>query len=306
MRNRLSYFVAMAVLVTACADMSTPSTPSSSSATSAQNSPVPGRDNSSNNNPNPAPNQPGRAELKGIVTGLGGQCPSISFSVSGSPVMTSASTTFADGACSTIKNGDQVEVEGARQANNVVMADRVEKPDANDDDDDNPTAPGQVELKGVIAGLTGQCPSISFSIGGSPVTTSTATKFEDGACSTLKNGDQVEVNGVRQANNVVMADRVDKKNEDKGDDGNDDGDNHQGRDDGHNQGGEVELNGSIAGLGGACPSISFTLSGSTVSTSASTRFDDACGSLKNGDRVEVKGARQSSTQVSASRVEKKK
>jgi hypothetical protein len=37
--------------------------------------------------------------------------------------MTSATTLFDDGAWSTLKNRDQVEVEGVRQANNVVMAD---------------------------------------------------------------------------------------------------------------------------------------------------------------------------------------
>jgi len=61
-----------------------------------------------------------------------------------------------------------------------------------------------------------------------------------------------------------------------------------------------------AGLSGACPSITFSVSGSTVSTSASTRFDDACGSLKNGERVEVRGIRQTNNVVAASRVEKKK
>ena len=53
-------------------------------------------------------------------------------------------------------------------------------------------------------------------------------------------------------------------------------------------------------------SITFSVSGSTVSTSASTRFDDACSSLKNGDRVEVRGVRQTNNVVAASRVEKKK
>jgi hypothetical protein len=233
MRNTLACFVAMAVLVTACADMSTPSTPSSSATTTTQSSPVPGRDNT-NNNPNPAPTPaPGPA----------------------------------------------------------------------------PNQPGRVELKGAIAGLNGQCPSINFTIAGSPVSTRAATAFEDGACATLKNGDQVEVEGARE-NNVLMADRVERKNDDADDDEDDDNgddDNHRGGDDGNRQGGEVELNGAIAGLGGGCPSITFTVTDSTVTTSGSTRFDDgSCSSLKNGDRVEVKGVRQSPTMVAASRVQKKK
>jgi len=296
MRNRLSFLVATTVLVTACADMSTPSTPSSSTTTTTQSSPVPGSSNKGGNN-----NQTGRVELNGIVTGLGGQCPAISFSVSGSPVMTSATTTFDDGACSTIKNGDQLEVEGVKQANNVVMASRVEKKnadDVDDDDDDNPNVPGRVELKGMVAGRTGACPSITFSVGSSTVMTNASTTFDDGTCSTVQNGDQVEVEGVRQANGVVLASRVEKKNQDNDDDEDDDNDNRHG--------GEARLEGTIGGFGGACPSVTFTVSGSTVSTSASTRFDDACGSLKNGDRVEVKGIRQTNNVVAASRVEKKK
>ena len=126
MRNRFSCFAAMAVLVTACADMSTPSTPSSSTTTTTQSSPVPGRDNSNNNpSPAPAPNQPGRVELKGAIAGLGGGCPSITFTVSGSTVTTSASTRFDDGSCSSLKNGDRVEVKGVRQHRTMVAASRV-------------------------------------------------------------------------------------------------------------------------------------------------------------------------------------
>ena len=208
MRNTLSCFVAMAVLVTACADMSTPSTPSSSTTTTTQSSPVPGSSNKGGNN-----NQTGRVELKGIVTGLGGQCPAISFSVSGSPVMTSATTTFDDGACSVLKNGDQVEVEGVRQANNVVTASRVENKNADDDDDndnDDDRHGGEARLEGTIGGFGGACPSVSFTVSGSTVSTSASTRFDD-ACSSLKNGDRVEVRGIRQTNNVVAASRVEKK-----------------------------------------------------------------------------------------------
>jgi len=231
MRNRLSCFVAAALLMTACADMSTPSTPSSSNATTTQSSPVPGRDNSNNNpapNPTPVPN----------------------------PIPTPGSNP-------------------------------------------NPNEPGRVELKGMIAGRTGACPAITFSVGTSTVTTNAATTFDDGACTTLQNGVQVEVEGVRQSNGIVLANRVENKTADDDDD--DDNDNDDDR-----HGGEARLEGSIGGLGGACPAMTFSVSGSTVSTSASTRFDDACGSLKNGDRVEVRGVRQANNAVAASRVEKKK
>ena len=219
MRNRVSFFVAMTVLATACVDMSSPSTPSSSTTTSTQSSPLPGRDNSNNNpgptptpnpnptpGPNPNPNQPGRVELKGIIAGRTGACPSITFSVGTSTVMTNSATTFDDGACSTLQNGVQVEVEGVRQANDVVLASRVENKTPDDDDRHG----GEARLQGSIAGLGGACPSMTFSVSGSTVSTSASTRFDD-ACSSLKNGDRVEVRGVRQTNNVVAASRVEKK-----------------------------------------------------------------------------------------------
>src|SRR6202008_435715 len=103
-----------------------------------QGSAVSGRDNSNKNpsqNPNPNPDQPGRVELKGAIAGRTGTCPSITFSVGTSTVMTNATTTFDDGACTTLQNGDQVEVEGVRQANGTVLASRVEKKNADNDDD---------------------------------------------------------------------------------------------------------------------------------------------------------------------------
>lgn len=67
------------------------------------------------------------AELEGALSALSGTCPSISFTVSKSPVMTNASTQFRDAACSALKNNDKVEVKGTKQANGVVLASRVEK-----------------------------------------------------------------------------------------------------------------------------------------------------------------------------------
>jgi hypothetical protein len=74
---------------------------------------------------------------------------------------------------------------------------------------------------------------------------------------------------------------------------------------------EVELKGAIAAgsIGGSCAAsnLSFRVGTTLVKTNASTQFKDAaCGSLKAGDSVEVKGARQTDNSVLASRVERKK
>ena len=68
-------------------------------------------------------------ELEGNLTGRSGTCPSISFSLSGTPVVTNSSTEFKDGSCSSLANGQRVEVKGTRQGDGSVLARRVEKDD---------------------------------------------------------------------------------------------------------------------------------------------------------------------------------
>ncbi len=78
------------------------------------------------------------------------------------------------------------------------------------------------------------------------------------------------------------------------------GDDHGG----DGQGSEVELKGALSGLTGKCPSLSFTVSSTKVTTNQSTKFDDGCATLANDVVVEIKGTRQPDSSVLASRVEK--
>ncbi len=65
-------------------------------------------------------------KIEGTVGALSGTCPNLSFRVNGTPVTTTASTTFSGGGCSAVKNGVKVEVEGARQTDGAVLASKVE------------------------------------------------------------------------------------------------------------------------------------------------------------------------------------
>jgi len=121
---------------------------------------------------------------------------------------------------SALRVGDRVHVKGTTTASGVTASEvKVQNAssgpgdgnDQGDDDDHGDDDHGEAELKGALSALSGTCPSISFTVSKSPVTTSGSTQFKDGACSALKNGDKVEVKGIRQANNVVMASRVEKK-----------------------------------------------------------------------------------------------
>jgi len=95
--------------------------------------------------------------------------------------------------------------------------------------------------------------------------------------------------------------RLDDNRGDADDDDNDD-DNDQNR-------GEAEVKGTIAAgsLAGSCAAstLSFRIGSTQVKTNAATQFKDTtCSSLKAGDAVEVKGARQSDASILASRVER--
>jgi len=97
-------------------------------------------------------------------------------------------------------------------------------------------------------------------------------------------------------------------NDGNGNSGGNGGNNGNGNGDNGNDGNdanEVEVTGTVAGLGGGCPAITFTAGGRSVATTSATEFDLACGSIANGTKVEVKGTSPSpSGTVTATRVKK--
>ena len=72
---------------------------------------------------------------------------------------------------------------------------------------------------------------------------------------------------------------------------------------GHDEG-EAEAEGAVSALGGACPSLTFTVHSTRVTTSASTKFvKSTCGLVTNGTKVEVKGTRQTDGSIKATTVQ---
>jgi hypothetical protein len=143
------------------------------------------------------------SEAQGGVRALGGSCPALSFTLNGTMVRTDASTSFDDISCSQIRNGTEVEVKGMRQPDGSLLAVRVEAEDDDEDDEDD----DEFEVRGTVAGLTGTCPNLRFTVNGSTIVTNGGTKF-DGGCSRIQNGRRVEVEGVRQSNGEVLAREV--------------------------------------------------------------------------------------------------
>jgi hypothetical protein len=156
------------------------------------------------------------------------------------------------------------------------------------------------EVEGRInaGSLAGSCAAhtLSFTVGTTKVVTNASTQFKDARCEALQGNSEVEVKGTRQGDGSILATSV------EGDD--DDEAENEDRN-------EAEVKGTIAAgsIGGSCAAgnLSFRVGSTLVKTNASTQFKDAaCASLKAGDAVEAKGARQSDGSVLATRVERKK
>jgi len=65
----------------------------------------------------------------------------------------------------------------------------------------------------------------------------------------------------------------------------------------------VRVDGRVAGVSSVCPALTFTVSGITVTTSASTDFSGGCAAILNGATVSVTGPRQTDGSIAATRVE---
>jgi hypothetical protein len=181
--------------------------------------------------------------------------------------------------------GDQVHVR-ASMVGDVLTASEIRR--------QNDGRNGMAEVTGAVSGLTGTCPALTFTVRNTRVTTNGTTFFDDG-CADVQNGTTVEVKGVRESGNAIVAVKVERE------DGNDDDDDDDDEEDDDQD--EAEVQGLVAGLTGTCPSVTFTVGTTRVTTSSSTRFDDSCAQVLNTANVEVKGARQSDGSVLARRVE---
>ena len=96
--------------------------------------------------------------------------------------------------------------------------------------------------------------------------------------------------------------RIDAENRQSDRDDGDDGDDDDDEDDDDND--DVELTGTVSNLTGTCPTLTFTMNGTTVRTNSATDFDVTCGQIANGTRIEVEGARQFDGSLLATEVER--
>ena len=161
----------------------------------------------------------------------------------------------------------------------------------------------RVEIEGRVADVNAAARTLR--VGATVVSVPAGIRIHHGATtlqlSQIVVGDRVHVQGAKNGSGVTAQD-VEVENEHQGDD------QGGGQDQGDDKGaGEAEVSGTIAGKSGACPTLSFSVASKPIVTNATTQYrETTCGTLANGDRVEVEGTKQSNGSILASRVKKEK
>lgn len=201
----------------------------------------------------------------------------------------------------TVTAGDTIEITVALKTNGTSA--EIEDSDRRHDD--------EREIEGIVTSVGAG----SFVVAGKTVTVTPATTYKlnghTGLATDVAAGARVHVKGTATATGVIATDVFIQiaanapvpgaGNGNGSGHGDDDADDDESDDDDAN---EFEATGLVSALGGTCPSITFTLNATRLSTSASTRFVLACSSVANGVRVEVKGTRRADGSVAVTRVKR--
>lgn len=215
-----------------------------------------------------------RRNLSGFVTAVGAD----SITIRGIVVKITPTTVIRHGhrtlMLAQIAVGDHAQAKGTMGDDGTMTATEVKVEDTGKDNED-----AEAKVTGAVSGLSGTCPALTFTVGGSTtVTTNVSTIFKDVTCATLANGGTVEVKGLRQADGSIVAAEVKLRPE--------------------------EISGTVADLSGTCPSVTFKLGTTVVKTDATTEFEDGtCAAIANGTKVEVTGVKQADGSIMAKEVE---
>jgi hypothetical protein len=231
-------------------------------------------------------------EVNGVIDSVTGTAAMFQFKIGSRLIKGDDLTIFFGNSTqsfSSLKDGVRVEVKG-QQRDGYVYAERIHVND--DDDDDDAGDDGQddsASIHGILTAIGGAKPTLNLTVGGTTVRTSAETivkrRGDVQTLDALKTGQILHVIGVRQSNGSIDARRIEIDDDAPG--------------------GEFEIEGSLGGLKGTCPAVSFGVNGFTVVTNSSTVFDGiACSALKSGDKISVKGVRQADGSVVATRVKK--
>ena len=150
----------------------------------------------------------------------------------------------------------------------------------------NPPQDTSASIEGTLTSLGGAAPNLQLVVAGTTVRTSADTVVQRRGdrqdLGTLRIGMSLHVVGDRQSNGSLDARFIQIKDDETG--------------------GAVEIEGSLGGLKGACPAISFGVNGYSIVATAATTFTTPCADLKSGTKVRVRGTRLANGDVQATEI----
>jgi hypothetical protein len=235
-------------------------------------------------------------QLEGKIQALPPTTASGTFMAAGQLVMTDSNTRFFVGGTavqfSNLTLGQRVHVSGHVSGNNLVATTiQIQGPNATTPGDNNGNQGDQdnsASIEGVLAFINGPSPNLILLVGGTTVITNGATevrrKGDVQTLAALTTGMTLHVEGIRQSNASLLARMIQIKDDATG--------------------GAFEIEGSMGGLKGTCPAMTFGVNGFSIFTDASTVFTPACSTFKSGTKVSVKGVVQTNGSVKATSVTK--
>ncbi len=148
-----------------------------------------------------------QAEVEGIVERLSGS----DLTVAGLPVRVSSSTVYRNGTAADLKVGSRIEAEGP-VTGGVIVATKVEIKVLDDDDSSNDDRSSSDDTPFRLSGAIGSSDTAArtFTLRGSVVRWDAATRFDDGAATSIAAGVAVEVRAVRDPSDAsrLLATRI--------------------------------------------------------------------------------------------------
>jgi len=222
--------------------------------------------------------------INGIIQSFTGAPAAFQFTIDGRLIKGDALTEFfGNSAFGDLANGRRAEVKG-RQRDGYVYAERIH---VNLDD----TTPGQdtsASIEGPLTAKSGAGSVWTLIVGGTTVKTSASTEVRRRGdvqdLSVLQIGMTLHVVGDRQPDGSINARMIQIKDDAVG--------------------APFEIEGSMGGVQGSCPTLTFGVNGFSVFTDAATVFTPACSEFKSGTKAKITGIVQTNGAVKATSVQK--
>jgi len=235
-------------------------------------------------------------QLEGLVESLPPTTGAGALVVAGRLVTTTPDTRFFfhgdTAAFADLALGYRVHVKGQSITGSLsavtIMIQSTNVPDDEEEDDDDKEQDESASIEGVLATIRGSGTSLNLLVGNTTVHTDGSTRVQRrGDTQDLDDlvvGMRLHVVGTRQQDSSILARKVQIKDDAAG--------------------GKFEIEGSMGGLKGTCPSLTFSVNGYAVTTDAGTAFTPVCSTFKSGTKATVEGVMQSNGSIKATSVTK--